>query len=816
MNKYVCIHGHFYQPPRENPWLEAVELQDSAYPYHDWNERITAECYAPNSAARMLDGSGKIAKIVNNYAAISFNFGPTLLSWLKAQAPDVYLNILAADRLSMKKFGGYGSALSQAYNHMILPLANSRDKRTQILWGVRDFETRFNRRPDGMWLPEAAVDLETLDLLAEQGIRFTVLAPSQANRVRPLAGGEWQEVSNGRIDPTAVYLQRLPSGRTINLFFYDGPISRAIAFEDLLTQGENLANRLVGAFIDTRTHSQIVHIATDGETYGHHRVHGDMGLAYAIDYIQRNKLASITNYAEYLHRHPPVMEVEIFENSSWSCVHGVERWRSDCGCNSGMKPGWHQQWRAPLRDALDWLRDQLAGFFEREAALLLTDPWDARDDYIEVILDRSEASVDTLLRRHAARTLNEEECVRVLCLLEMQRQAMLMYTSCGWFFDELSGIETVQVLQYASRAMQLSEEVFGLALECQFLERLEKAPSNLPELRNGRLIYEKYVAPSRVGLEHVAAHYAVSVLFTPVEGLAHIYSHEVEESDHRLLQDGKTKLAAGRIRVRSNVTGQSQEFAYVSVHLGDQNLSGGLLPGTAAADALALFDEIEGCFWKGDVPQLLRLMDLRFPVPVGLRRLFRDEQRRIVNDILEQALGEAASLYRSFYNQYGSLARFLNDLSFPIPKRFQMAVEFTLQQDLLDELSMERLDSSRVAQLLDQARRTGILIDHVTLEFALRRNLDCLARNWVESPFDAARMELLDQALQVLPVVPFQVSLWTVQNAVEAAIRTRWRDAGRKGQRGAAWRANAIRLAESLNLVPPALGIAGEVSVPGD
>ena len=337
MERYICIHGHFYQPPRENPWLETVEVQDSAYPYHDWNERITAECYAPNTAVRIVDGQNRIVRIVNNFARISFNFGPTLLAWLERADPDVYAAILAADRESRFRFSGHGSALAQVYNHMILPLANRRDRTTQVAWGLRDFQRRFGRFPEGIWLPETAVDLATLDVLAEQGLLFTILAPHQARRIRSLSGRArtWRDLIDGTIDPSMAYLVRLPSGRTLSVFFYDGPISRSVAFDGLLRYGEDLAHRLASAFVSTRTWPQLVHIATDGETYGHHHRYGDMALAYALDYIESHQLARLTNYGEYLEKHPPLYEVEIVENTSWSCIHGIERWRSDCGCNCG-------------------------------------------------------------------------------------------------------------------------------------------------------------------------------------------------------------------------------------------------------------------------------------------------------------------------------------------------------------------------------------------------------------------------------------------------------------------------------------------------
>ncbi|HSK45519.1 MAG TPA: DUF3536 domain-containing protein, partial [Candidatus Binatia bacterium] len=512
MERCICIHAHFYQPPRENPWLEAVERQDSAYPYHDWNERITAECYAPNGASRILDEAGYIRQIVNNYSRISSNFGPTLLSWLEDNAPETYESILESDKTSQERFSGHGSALAQAYNHVILPLANTRDKTTQVIWGIRDFEDRFGRTPEGMWLAEAAVDVETLEALAEQGIQFTILAPHQAGRVRKIGGRSWKDVSGARIDPTRAYLAKLPSGRRINLFFYDGPISRAVAFEQLLNSGEEFANRLKSGFSDRRDWPQLMHIATDGETYGHHHRHGDMALAYALNRIEADPSLRLTNYGEFLAMYPPTHEVQIIENTSWSCAHGVERWRSDCGCNSG-RAGWNQQWRGPLRSALDYLRDCVTELFESKAGAMLHDPWAARNDYIDVVLDRSPDSLWLFFEKHSSQQLKPAETVEALKLLEMQRHAMLMYTSCGWFFDELSGIETMQVLQYAGRVIQLARETGNVDAEPEFLRRLALAKSNLPELGDGAAIYNRWVAPAFVDLRKVGAHFAISSMF---------------------------------------------------------------------------------------------------------------------------------------------------------------------------------------------------------------------------------------------------------------------------------------------------------------
>jgi len=533
MSRYVCIHGHFYQPPRENPWLEEIEVQDSAIPYHDWNERITIECYAPNAASRILDSQRRIVDIVNNYSSISFNFGPTLLSWMEKYDPEVYEAILEADRCAQKNFSGHGSAIAQAYNHLIMPLANRRDKETQLLWGIQDFEHRFKRKPEGMWLPETAVDLETLDILAENNIKFTILSPLQALRVKNFDQENWQDVSGGKIDPQIPYVCRLPSGKTITLFFYNGPITQEVAFGGLLHSGETFANRLMDSFSKTEAQdARLSHIATDGETYGHHHRFGDMALAYCLRDIQSKNLVKITIYAEFLEKFPPQREVEIIENTSWSCPHGIERWRANCGCRLKEHAGSTQEWRKQLRLAMDWLRDQLIISYERETLRYLKDPWNARQHYIEVILDRSEENLKKFLSRFALKHLIPSQRVQALKLLEIQRHAMLMYTSCGWFFDDISGIETIQILQYAARAMQLTKELTGLDLEKDFMDFLKIAPSNNPEFKEGREVYERFVVSARLDLLSVAAHYVLTSLFEKKA-----WSYALRRRFNRLIQD---------------------------------------------------------------------------------------------------------------------------------------------------------------------------------------------------------------------------------------------------------------------------------------
>ncbi|SPF52826.1 Glycoside hydrolase, family 57 [Candidatus Sulfopaludibacter sp. SbA4] len=800
---YVCIHGHFYQPPRENPWLEAVELQDSAYPYHDWNERVTAESYAPNGASRILNPDGRVAQIVNNYGRISFNFGPTLHSWLAAYAPEVDRAIVEGDKESCERYPGHGSAIAQAYSHMILPLANSRDKLTQIVWGIRDFQHRFGRAPEGMWLPETAVDLESLDLMAQQGIRFTILSPRQASRVRRISTRQWNDVSGGRIDPTMPYRLRLPSRRNISLFFYDGPIAHGVAFEGLLDNGERFAQRLVDAFSDKRTWPELVNVATDGETYGHHHRRGEMALTYALDYIQSKELAEITNYGQYLAMHPPTHDVEIFENSSWSCVHGIERWRSDCGCNSG-RAGWNQAWRAPLRAALDSLRDTLAARFEQAAGEFLKDPWAARNDYIDVVLDRGEKSVCRFLRRHATHELNQPEVSSVLKLLELERHAMLMYTSCGWFFDDLSGLETVQVIQYAGRAIQLSHEFWNNGVEEDFLNALSQAKSNLPEHGDGRRIYEKWVKPAIVTLDKVAAHYGISSLFKPHVNPERIYCFTITAEDYRNLDAGRTRLALARIMVLSEITHESQCFILCALHLGDHNLSCGVRACEDRDAYEAMAQRIADVFSRGDIPETFRAIDREFGnVNYSTKSLFRDDQRMVLRHILDTTLAEAEAAYRQIHEHHAVLIQFLRDLGVPLPKPIATAAEFALNGLLRRELAAEPMDAERIHSLLEQVRAASVNLDSTTLEFTLRTAIERLLEQFAANPDDPTLLDRIDARIKLARTLPFEVILWRPQNLWFEMRRTVYDGfAGRAAggdQEAAVWVERFRRLGESLS-----------------
>jgi alpha-amylase/alpha-mannosidase (GH57 family) len=497
----ICIHGHFYQPPRENPWTGEIEKQDSAKPYHDWNERILHECYRPNSEADIIDDKGEIVAKVNNYSLINFNFGPTLLAWIKNKHLETYDKIIEADKLSVEAHNGHGNAIAMCYNHMIMPLANFNDKITQVRWGLADFKHHFGRDSEGIWLPETACNRETIEVLINEGVKYIILDTSQAAMIRKPGEAEWIDVNDNSINPRQPYkcYSKVNKSKFITIFFYDGPVSKAVAFDDVLESSQNLLKKINSAAEKDLTSPQFISVATDGETFGHHKKHAERTLAFFLmSLAPQNNLKNV-NFGEYLELHAPEYEVDIkqgndSEGTSWSCVHGVKRWKEDCGCGGGGE--WHQQWRKPLRETLDWLRDQLIILYENIGGLLFKDVWKARNEYIYLLNDGSDEEKAKFFMENSLRQINEHETILCLKLLEMQRYSMLMYTSCGWFFSEISGLETVKILEYASRAMEIAKEISGIEIESEFTKRLALAKSNLPRYKNGKVVYEKLVIPA--------------------------------------------------------------------------------------------------------------------------------------------------------------------------------------------------------------------------------------------------------------------------------------------------------------------------------
>jgi len=803
--RFVCIHGHFYQPPRENAWLERVEVQDSAHPYHDWNERIDAECYGPNATSRILDEQDRITRIVNNYASISFNFGPTLLSWLELHSPATYSAILEADRISRAKFSGHGSAMAQVYSHAILPLCNARDKRTQVRWGIRDFERRFGRRPEGLWLSETAVDLDSLEVLAAEGIRFTVLSPTQASEVRANVDAAWRDVSDGSIDTHRAWRLRLASGREIALFFYDGSTSQAVAFERLLSRGDRFAHRLMSGFDDDGPPGQLVHIATDGETYGHHHAFGDMALAWAVDAIDRDDNVRLTNYGEFLELFPPEGEVRIRENTAWSCSHLLGRWSSDCGCSTGAHPGWNQSWRAGLRRALDRLRDNLAEPWEQAAGRRFADPWAARDAYIDVALHRETEVIDRFLADHASASLEPSERVEALCLMELQRHAMLMYTSCGWFFDDLSGIETRQILQYAGRAIQLAEEWLPGFSGKAFLELLAEARSNDPACGDGRAIYESTLEAAEADLARVAVNHAARALFGEPDRAPRTPGYAIEPSGLRNFRNGDSRAVAGQMKIRSRVTEREAHLAFALFHSTTHEVLASVGPGVAADTFAEWLDDLERLFDAGNASSAAeRILERIAGRAFAFNDLFRDEQRSVMHHILESTLHDVEGVYRGLHERHAGLLRRLAGIGTRQPRALRLASELVLNTEIAREFSNPDLDPLRLERLLTEAKDEGVRLDAANLAYRARSGLRRMIDAFADAPDDRGRLRLLAETARIVRGLPFHVDVRETENRCYALSRTiyakRARRASNDGGHEAEW-TNLFRdLAETLRI----------------
>ena len=750
----VTVHGHFYQPPRENPYLDAIERQASASPAHDWNERIDNECYRPNAFARILNDRGEVTGIVNNYEYMSFNIGPTLMSWLERYDAEVYQRILEADRKSCQRLNGHGNAIAQVYNHIIMPLANERDKYTQIRWGVADFRSRFNRDPEGMWLAETAVDYATLEVLVAEGIRFIVLAPSQAERCRPLIGqnqegeptenSEWHEVGGGQIDPTRPYRCYLkpemrlmadhqlsplsshhlgrrnfqnseapaPNTPYIDIFFYDGPISRDMGFNEVLSSSHHLAGRLGQAVRGDHRPAQLICVATDGETFGHHKKGTEKCLAYAFTEEFPRRGWTVTNFAHYISQNPPAWEVELKPVTAWSCSHGVDRWQDDCGCGGGG--GWHLKWRRPLRDTLNWLRDRLIPIYEEAGRKLLRDPWKARDEYIEVIRDRSPANVDSFLERHQVRPLDAGEQVDALRLLEMQRHTLLMFTSCGWFFEEISRPEGVQILRYAARALELAAEVTGVQLEKDFVAQLALVPSNVDYFKTGAEVYRKLVVTAQISLRQVAAHYAISSLFAKYPREQRVYCYQALQEDFQIQRMGSMTLAVGQLQLTSEITRETEVYVFAAFHLGGWDFHCCIQPFGSRRSYTMLKERLFGVMQEASAAHaILEMVRLFGDQSFSLRDLFAEERHRIVQLLSQENLTRLDQLYTQVYREnYGVMMAFHRD-ELPVPVELQVAAEVALGHRCLTAAKALELETENPEALLAEIEAIATEAGHL-------------------------------------------------------------------------------------------------------
>jgi alpha-amylase/alpha-mannosidase (GH57 family) len=787
---YVIIHGHFYQPPRENPWIEQIEVEPSAAPYHDWNARVTAECYRPNSVARVYDGQGRILDIVDNYRYISFNFGPTLIGWLKDQAPNTYARILEADAQSLAALG-YGNALAQAYSHPILPLATPRDRETQVIWGLRDFEHRFQRPATAMWLPETAANYPTLATLVDHGMKFVILSPYQAKRVRPLAGGEWRAAPDG-LDTTQAYRCFLPEPsddprkrRFIDVFFYNGEVAADVSFGDLLTDSYRLANRLVDSFSPERARPQLLHVATDGENYGHHKKFGELALAHALTQVLPQKGFQLTNYAAFLELAPPKLEVELSlgpegEGSSWSCAHGVGRWKENCGCSTGGQPTWNQRWRTPLRESFDFLNDKLAAIFEAEGGKYFQDPWQARDAYVDVILDRGNDVLEDFFAAQGVPKLKDDDRVAALKLMEMQRHSLLMYTSCGWFFADISGLESLQVIKYAARALQLGQDFTSEPLEAPFLKILERAVSNVPNEGNGLTIYQKRIKPAVVDYSKVANQWVISWLKDRERQCPqHVYHYRAEAADLEEKTQGSMQVAAGRLHLASGITLESRSLAFFTAFLGSYLYRTQVQPHPSPQEFLALRDEFFRVLEETPedlIPFMVRRLGETY---YSIHDVFQEEKLRVFQDLLRHHQEEALELIAHNFEEPRALLKAMAVEGLPMPRLYRALGEITMNRRLVELLRrMEPEPSSLAAseeilELIQDARLLGLKLETHEGAKILGRILHRHVQDLAES-FAAESVTRLSDFLSFVERIPLTLELTRAQNFLFDLMRDRF------------------------------------------
>ena len=768
---FLTIHGHFYQPPRENPWLEAIELQDSALPFHDWNERINKECYNPNSVSKIVDSRNRILDVVNNYEYMSYNIGPTLLSWMEQFAPLTYERIIKADIESISEHNGHGNAIAQVYNHIIMPLANEHDKETQIKWGIRDFEYRFGRKPEGMWLAETAVDDDTLRILEANGIKFTILSPYQADKFKKKGDKEWTDVSWGNIDPARSYKYNIKSapGKSIDLFFYDGAISRSVAFDELLKDGNKFIKRLKEGVSDCRDFPQIVNIATDGESYGHHTKFGDMALAYVLKVKAKDEGFKITNYAEYLEKYRSDCEVEIKQASSWSCFHGVGRWKEDCGCSTGGHPGWNQKWRKPLREALDYLRDELVIIFEQEGPKYFDNVWEVRNNYIDVILDRNEMNVKKFQQDNFKPDLSDEQKVHAMELLEIQRQAMLMYTSCGWFFSEISGIETVQIMKYAARAMQLATKFSNKDLEKHFLEILSEAKSNIPEHGTGKDIFERFVKPSIVTTKQIASLWALSSLYQDFEDEESVYCYTIKKEAYKKVQKGSSTFVVGHIEIQSKITLQKSNVMFALMQYSGGDFHCAIKEYSDDFEFNKIKTNLIKTFLMNPLTEIIRAMDECFGKEYfTLKDIFIEERRKILQILLKGKLEKFSQTYQVMYDEGKGSIYHLQGLGLKIPDEFKISAAYALSHKFNDIVvhSGGFLDEDSIQQATDlnyEAKKIDIQLDKTPSNKIFSKKILQNINRLVHS-FEIQQADVLLEIFDSINKLELQIDISEAQN----------------------------------------------------
>ena len=754
---YLVVHGHFYQPPRENPWLEAIEREPGAAPYPNWNARISDECYRRNGWARIFDDHGGLEGIVNNYEHLSFNFGPTLLTWLEAEMPGTYARMLEADQISVRRRGGHGNALAQAYCHAILPLCNRRDRLTLIRWGQRDFAHRFGRQAEAMWLPETGIDAATVEDLISEGLKFVVLSPYQAWRVRRLQTKQWTEVRGGKVDPRMPYriFSAADPERYIDAFFYDGPVSHSISFEKVLASSRQLVDKLWGAVDSTRGDAQLVHAAVDGETFGHHQRHAERALAYAFTDEAPARGFTLTNYGQYLELHPPTHEVQLEpgpdgEGTAWSCAHGVGRWYRDCGCHAGAPAGWDQAWRTPLRDAVDHVRDQAASLFEELGGELLADPWAARDDYVSLLLDGSPDARARFLAQHDRNGRGGSRHVRIFKLLEAQRHSLLAQTSCGWFFNDVGGLEATQNLKYLARTVQLMEDLTGRNVEPPLLELLAEARSNEPGAGNGAEIYLKRALPTAVGPQRFSAQYAITDMFHHHPDELTRYGYQIHRVESHRFASGPLTLSVGRVEVEHSRTTETADLTYVLIHFGGLDFHCAVRSFAGNQQFRAFTRRLEEIFDSATITELLRAVDAHFgETYYDLPQLLPEEREQVLDALFGDMTERFAEMYTRLYMDNRRTVSSLVDSGLKVPREFRIAAEYTLSRQLNEQVRDQRRSRDpdryqRAREIVREAAQGGYQLDLSESEELFGEMLVDAIRALAWTPTEQACRDALD------------------------------------------------------------------------
>lgn len=767
--KYLTIHGHFYQPPRENPWLEYTELQNSALPFHDWNARVCAECYSPNSISKIVSDGNKILDIVNNYSHMSFNMGPTLMSWLEKFEPYTYERIIQADIDSTNEFNGHGNALAQVYNHIIMPLANERDKYTQVIWGIKDFQYRYGHAPEGMWLAETACDDETLGVLADCGIKFTVLSPYQAEKVRRFESHEFQDVSHGEIDTTKAYRYNIKCrpGKSTDLFFYNASISQSVAFEELLKDGGRFVEKLKTGI--SNEEERLVNIATDGESYGHHTKFGDMALAYVLRIKAGDEGFTLTNYGEYLEKHPPMEEVVIKPVSSWSCCHGVGRWKENCGCSTGGMQGWNQKWRKPLRDALNRLRDNLIEITEKEGKKYFKDVWKARNSYINVILNRSEMSYKNFFDKNLPDNTSNAAKVNALKLMEIQRQALLMFTSCGWFFNELSGIETTQILKYAARAIQLAADFSDKDLETEFVDILHEAKSNIPGYGSGRDIWNNFIKPSVINFRQIASLWAITSMYEDYDKVTDLYCYEITRHNTKKISKGSTNFVTGHIEIKSKITLETSDIMFALLQFSGGDFHCAIREYDGSERYTKIVKNLVQTYQNSPQTETIRLLDEYFGREYfTLKDILIEERRKILKSLLKNKMDRFQAVYRDIYNEGKGSVSHLKTLGLEVPEEYKLATKYTLSGDFNDIFGHEDcLKDENLMQtakdICNEAQSLGIELDKAKTEEFFSQAVTRRVVDFVKN-YDAEKLNLALDIFRYIELLGISPNITEAQN----------------------------------------------------